>query len=160
MQYRNNPEIARFQGWKSPLSREEALEFIASQEALTLSTTTDWMQIAIEHKAQKLHIGDIAVKPDFPQAEIGITLATEFHHQGYASEALNAILELLFVKYHYHRVVAIADVENIASLSLLERVGMRREGHMFQSFFDTKTEEWRDEYQYAILSTEYLTRVT
>lgn len=47
----------------------------------------------------------------------------------------------------------IADCENAASIALLERLGMRREGHFIQNiWFKGK---WGDEYLYAILEEEW-----
>ena len=59
-----------------------------------------------------------------------------------------------FDTFDLHRIIAITDCENIASVALLERLGMRREGHFIQNiWFKGK---WGDEYLYAILKEEWL----
>jgi RimJ/RimL family protein N-acetyltransferase len=50
-------------------------------------------------------------------------------------------------------VIAITDVENAPSVALLERLGLRREGHFRQNvWFKGK---WGDEYLYAMLQEEW-----
>jgi len=51
-------------------------------------------------------------------------------------------------------IIAITDCENTASVALLERLEIRREGHFLQNvWFKGK---WGDEYLYAILKEEWL----
>src|SRR5205807_8892992 len=88
------------------------------------------------------------------QAEIGYTLSRPYQGRGIASEAISRLLEYAFVTLDLHRVIAITDCENTASIALLERLGLRREGHFLQNvWFKGK---WGDEYLYAILKEEWL----
>jgi RimJ/RimL family protein N-acetyltransferase len=52
-----------------------------------------------------------------------------------------------------HRITADTDARNVASSAVLERVGMRREGYLVQSFWDT--DHYADECLYAMLRTEW-----
>ena len=52
-----------------------------------------------------------------------------------------------------HRIWATCDVDNRASARILEKVGMRREGHLRHSV--RRKGEWRDSYLYAILEPEW-----
>ncbi len=64
------------------------------------------------------------------------------------------VLTYAFLTFDLHRIIAITDCENTASVALLERLGMRREGHFLQNaWFKGK---WGDEYLYAILKEEWL----
>ena len=91
---------------------------------------------------------------DHRQAEIGFTLSREYQGYGYATEAVSSILNYAFHTFDLHRIIAITDCENIASVALLERLGMRREGHFIQNiWFKGK---WGDEYLYAMLKDEWL----
>ena len=57
-----------------------------------------------------------------------------------------------------HRVMAHCNPENIASWKVLERIGMRREGHFRRNiFFKTAadgTPLWVDTFEYAILKDD------
>jgi RimJ/RimL family protein N-acetyltransferase len=57
--------------------------------------------------------------------------------------------------YHLalHRIWATYDVDNHASARVLEKLGMRREGHLRQS--TRRKGEWRDSYLYAVLQPEW-----
>ncbi|MCM3746086.1 GNAT family N-acetyltransferase [Paenibacillus pasadenensis] len=71
--------------------------------------------------------------------EIGWVFNPRFYHRGYASEAALAI-----------------QPENVPSHRLMEKIGMRREGH-FQKCIP-HGDEWWDEYYYAILREEWNSR--
>lgn len=88
------------------------------------------------------------------RAEIGFTLAREHQGRGFASEAVALLLNYAFDDLGLHRVVAIADCRNTPSWALLDRIGMRREGHFLENVWFKG--EWADEYLYAVLKDEWL----
>jgi RimJ/RimL family protein N-acetyltransferase len=61
-----------------------------------------------------------------PEIEIGWRLRPAFWRRGYASEAASAILRYGFDRLGLDEVVAEIDVDNAASISVAERIGMRR----------------------------------
>lgn len=154
--YRNDPEVARYQSWETT-SEAEARDFIQEQKDAQPGRPGAWFQIAIELKETSKLIGDCALKilaDDARQAELGFTLSRAYQGRGLAFEAISGILDYVFKTLGLHRVIAIADCENLASVALLERLGMRREGHFIQNtWFKGK---WGDEYLYAILGEEWL----
>jgi RimJ/RimL family protein N-acetyltransferase len=156
LSYRNDPEIARYQSWES-FSLEEALPFIEEQKSLQIGEPGKWFQFAIELKETAALIGDCAFKineDDSRQAEIGFTLARAFQKKGYAAEAAGRVIEYGFTELRLHRIIAVTDCENSSSVSLLERMGMRREARFVQNiWFKGK---WGDEYLYALLRDEWM----
>jgi RimJ/RimL family protein N-acetyltransferase len=156
MAYRNDPEVARYQGWEE-ISEPEARAFIQEQKEVQPGVPGQWFQIAVELKETGMLVGDCALKieeHDEHQAEIGYTLSRAYQGRGIASEAVSCVLEYAFVTLGLHRVIAITDCENVASVALLERLGLRREGHFRQNvWFKGK---WGDEYLYAMLQEEWL----
>ena len=156
MAYRNDPEVARYQSWEG-ISEPEARASIQEQKKVQPGTPGEWFQIAIELKETGMLVGDCALKieeHDERQAEIGYSLSRAYQRRGIASEAVSRVLEYAFETLELHRVIAIADCENVASFTLLERLGLRREGHFRQNvWFKGK---WGDEYLYAMLQEEWL----
>lgn len=153
--YRNDPDVARYQSWTS-FSREEAEAFLASQRDLQPGTPGEWSQIALERREAPGLIGDCALKvlaEDPRQAEIGFTLARAWQGHGYGAEAVAALLGHLFGPLGLHRVFAITDAENAAAATLLERVGMRREGHLVENVWFKGA--WGSEFLYAMLAREW-----
>jgi RimJ/RimL family protein N-acetyltransferase len=151
--YRNDPEVARYQGWGS-LTETEARAFIEAQRVQPVAVPHAWLQIALELKGTGQHIGDLALNVDGErQAELGYSLDRAFQGYGYATEAVAALLDLGFTHLKLHRMVAHTDVRNAASIKLLERIGFRREGHLLENFYDKG--EWTSEYLYALLAREW-----
>jgi RimJ/RimL family protein N-acetyltransferase len=54
----------------------------------------------------------------------------------------------------FHRATAITDARDAPAMRLLERVGMRREGHFLQNVWFKGS--WGDEHLYALLEQEWL----
>jgi len=79
--------------------------------------------------------------------------------QQYATEACRRILKYGFEEKKAHRIVAGANVKNESSWKLLERLYMRREGHMLQNVFFKRTLDGEpilnDSYKYGILYEEH-----
>ena len=153
--YRSNPEVTKYQGF-DVYTREQAREFIASQQNKQFGRLGLWTQHAIVQVSSGQLIGDCAIKFDQYDAriaEIGITISHTEQKKGFAKEAMLAILTYLFGRDDFHRVSEIVDVENVASIRLLESIGFKREGHFIENiFFNGK---WGSEYQYAMLRKEW-----
>ena len=154
MSYRSDPGVARYQNWSS-LTEPEAREFIREQAVQPFGVPGQGIQIAIERKDCGGLIGDcfLEVDHDEPrQASVGYTLAAQQQGQGYAQEAVRALLEYAFGELNLHRVLADTDCRNRASIRLLERLHFRQEGYFLQSYWDK--DRWTDEYLYALLESE------
>jgi len=157
--YRSDPEVARYQGWEAPYSVEKAAEFIAEMRQKQPAIQGEWYQLAIELKHGIRLMGDCAfhlLAHDPRQAEIGFTLARQHQGHGYATEAVTCLLDHLFRDLDLHRVIASCDVDNHASACLMERVGMRREGHFLENIWFKGA--WGSEYLYALLQKEWTLR--
>jgi RimJ/RimL family protein N-acetyltransferase len=149
--------VARYQTWES-YSEQQARDVIECQKNLDPALPGQWFTFALELKDTGALVGHIALKTqkDNRQAEIGFTLAREYHGKGLAFEAASRVLDYLFINLEMHRVIAIADCENHRSVALLNRLGMRQEGRFIQNiWFKGK---WGDEYLHAILREEWLER--
>jgi RimJ/RimL family protein N-acetyltransferase len=156
--YRNDPKVARYQGWEH-ISEDSARAFINEQKAAQPGIPGQYFQFAIALKTTGELIGDcmLHISGDDPtQAEIGFTLSRAYQKQGFAKEAITGLLDYIFGTLELRRVIAIADCENTASWGLMERLGMRREGHFIQNVWFKG--RWVDEYQYAVLQSEWLAK--
>lgn len=154
--YRSDPEVARYQGWSLPYPLEKGKALIEEMMNKPLDVRGEWQQLAIEQVESGVLIGDcaFAVRDSRgQQAEIGYTLAQAYQGQGYATEAVTALLHYLFDERKLHRVYASCDVQNVNSYSLLERLGMRREAHFVENYWDN--DQWTSEYLYAMLKREW-----
>ena len=151
------------------LSQPAAVEFepygvCSAAEAATLAVAraTDPAFLAVCRRADDRLLGHLYLAPhahpDWATWEIGYVFDPEVWGRGYATEACQALLDVLFGDRAAHRVVARCNPANTRSWALLERLGMRREAHMLAaaSFSTTPDGErvWHDTFQYALLASE------
>ncbi len=124
--YRRDPEVARYQGWSS-CTDDEARVFVAEMAAGQPGVAGQWYQFAVGLEPDGALIGDVGLKirgDDPSVADIGYTLASAHHGRGLASEAVQAVIQVMFERFGVERVVATIDDRNLASLALARRVGM------------------------------------
>ncbi len=124
-------------------------------------TPGQWFQFAVSLRGDDQLIGDCTARPDLHDprlVELGFTFATAHQGRGYATEAVRRLLDSLFTampqRAPTHRVSTTCDVRNVRSAKLLDRVGMRREGHHVQCAWYGR--EWTSEYSYALLRREWV----
>lgn len=91
-------------------------------------------------------------KPKYKNAEIWFKFDPAYWNKGYATEAVNAILEFGFNTLQLHRIEAGCATGNIGSIKVLEKVGMIREAHTRQLL--PLQSGWSDNYGYAKLATD------
>ena len=154
--YLNDPLVARYQTWES-FTEQQAREVIDKQKNLDPGIPGQAFTFALELKETNALVGHVALTvqaKDHRQAEIGFTLAREYHGRGLASEASTCVLDDAFGRLGLHRVTAITDCENDRSVILLGRLGMRREGHFIENIWFKGG--WGSEYLYAVLREEWL----
>lgn len=152
--YRSLPEVCLYQSW-NPQTRKDVGSFIKNQSTLEFNTP-GWYQIAITLGKDGSLIGDCGIhinETDERIVEIAITIAPESQSKGYATEALKALLNLLFLELKKHRVYASVDPRNLPSMELFRRIGMRQEAHLVQSLWFKET--WADDVIFAMLSSEW-----
>lgn len=154
--YRNDPNVARYQGWNIPYPRQKGKEFIQFMTSAFPAVQGEWFQAALELKSTNEMVGDVGFvvqNDDGRQAYIGYSLARAHWGNGYAHEAVSRILAYLFDELTLHRVVAECDVENAPSWKLLEKLGFRRESHLVENIFFKGA--YGSEYHYAMLGREW-----
>ena len=125
--YRHDAELGRYQGW-APVPDDDAREFLRHMGAAELLQPGTWCQIGIAQADDPALIGDIGLllSSDATKLGIGFTLRREAQGRGLATAAVREAVAMVFEHTAAQRVVGIADVRNLASIRLLERVGMHR----------------------------------
>ncbi len=125
----------------------------------TLAGDGDGIGLAVVLRKDGTFVGDFTLtlqSAEHSCAEIGFMLLGEHQSRGYATEAARELLAIAFEVLQLHRVVARVEPRNGASCRVLERLGMRREGHFVEN--EWIKDEWQSEYSYAILADEWLAR--
>ena len=142
----SDPEVVRYVGTGEPASLAEA-------EAALLSFGRHWERhgfgrwAATEKDTGRLvGYGGLRMLIDTP--EVVYHLAKAHWGRGLATEMARASLQYGFGERGFERIVAIAMIENRASIHVMEKIGMAYEG--YANYFSI------DVVQYSISREEYL----
>lgn len=150
--YRSEPDVARYQSWDG-YTTEQAEAFMDEMATLHPGVPGEWFQLAVADPASDELLGDVAVcvhADDTTRAELGFTFAPGHQGKGYATEAVRGVIAYAFDRLGAETVLAIADARNVASIALLERIGMRRTTTEHVRFKG----EWCDEHTYELRRDE------
>jgi RimJ/RimL family protein N-acetyltransferase len=136
--YRSDPEVNRQQGWDRT-DPEAVREDIQAMTSRAPGEPGGWVQLSVEEREGGRLIGDVGLSPDEGEPgviKVGYTIAPAFQSRGYATEAVDALVAYAFDTLGAEVVRAYASADNISSIRVAEKVGMRlverfqhREGH-------------------------------
>ncbi len=149
-------DVARWLYWdaRRPDEVRRSLEY--KMRATRLAGDGDCVNLAVTRKDTGDLIGDCTIclrSREHRQGEIGFVFHPDHHGHGYATEVSRLLLELCFDDLDLHRVIGRLEARNAPSAGVLERIGMRREGHLVENEFVKG--EWQSELLYAILQREW-----
>jgi RimJ/RimL family protein N-acetyltransferase len=142
----------------SPVGEDEARGFLQAQARMG-PDDLGWRMFSIEHPDADALVGEVGVfiaAQDRRQGDMGWWLHPDHRGRGYATEAARALIDWCFAERHLHRLTANCLSANLASLTIMRRVGMRLEGQSLESRFVDGS--WRDESRYALLHREWFLR--
>jgi len=123
--YRSDPEVARYQDWDA-LSDDRARGFLEAMSHVQVPVAGEWVQIGISRFDNRALLGDLGIclAADGQKAEIGITLSRHAQGRGIATRAYRLACSWVFETTPAQVIEGIADVRNLKSLRLFERLGM------------------------------------
>ena len=126
-QYAQDPEVTKFLTWQPHQSINESKLFLRRcSRVWQEGTSFPWVMI---RKSDNQLLGMIEIVGiDHAGALIGFVLSQNYWGLGYMTEAVKALIEWCLKQQNIFRVWAFCDVENIASIRVLEKSGMQREG--------------------------------
>jgi RimJ/RimL family protein N-acetyltransferase len=85
--------------------------------------------------------------------EIGYHIVSDERGKGYGTEAVQLMVDYLFLSQNIVRIQAMTDVRNKASQRALERAGFKMEGTIRKSAFVRGA--WTNAYLFGILREEW-----
>lgn len=153
--YHSRPEVYRFLYAPTPDAQALQAQF-AAVLAAPFAQDGDTLRLAVTRRDDGALVGEVLLKIASRaalQAEVGYIFHPDFAGQGYATEAVAAMLGLGFEALGCHRIFARLDALNAGSVGVVERLGLRREAHLLQN--DRFEGVWGDEYIYAMLASEW-----
>jgi ribosomal-protein-alanine N-acetyltransferase len=150
--YAGDEEWARFL-WNvpQPYTRPDAEAFIARACGIDWAREADF---AIELAGHA--IGGIRLYLASPANDVagaGYNVGRAHWNKGYVTEAARAILQYAFDTSGLHKVFATADARNLASIRVMQKLGMQQEARLREH--RSYRGEHADEVQYGILRSEW-----
>lgn len=92
------------------------------------------------------------ISKSYAKADLGYKFSSQFHHKGYASEAVEKLLDIAFTELHLHRISAHVKEDNIPSLRLLVGLGFEKEG-LCRDYLRIDG-IWTDHLQYSLIAPD------
>ncbi len=146
-----------FYGEYAPLTQD------SQTEIEKLFETTEKKKWFIIEKKDGSKIGLIGHFPKDDCLEIGYVLLPRERKKGYCTEAVEIIVDFLFLSRDIVRIQAYTDVRNVASQKVLNKANFKKEGVLRK--FRFARGEWKDYAVFSILREEWkqpriLTKIT
>jgi [ribosomal protein S5]-alanine N-acetyltransferase len=148
---------ARYWRYSTGMERtdNDVRAFVEAIVALQQEQPRRKFRLAITLAGDDTVIGSCAVRrkdgTEF-EADIGYDLHPEYWGRGYATEAARAMIACGFEELGVHRISAWCIAEDIASVRVLEKAGLRREGCLREN--EHFKDRWWDTLLFGILRDE------
>lgn len=149
------PEVARYQHFEAR-TPDESRDYVlgAIESAREHPRHTFDLAIVLPGKDRVIGRCGLAITdPDQREAVLWYTLHPDAWGQGFTTEAARAVVDFAFRELDLHRIWAECDPRNVGSWRVLEKIGMRREGHLVENVW--LKGEWCDSLIYAVLAREW-----
>lgn len=155
-QRRRLPEVARYQNWEMPFTRERAEQRMAEVAAMDGPVDGKWWSLTVvDAAAPERILGDLAVRVTWGGrgAHIGYTFHPDYWGLGYATEAAQAMVRYLFTDFGVSRVESSLHPDNPSSARVTEACGLIFEGLTRQSFW--VGDECSDDMLYGMIRSDW-----
>lgn len=118
-----DPEVIQYTGDNSFASIEEAQQFLINYGHYKKYGYGRWALI-LKETLEFLGWCGLKYLEEENKNDVGFRLMKKYWNKGYATEAAIKSLELGFYQFNMKSIVAHADIENKASLRVLEKIGL------------------------------------
>jgi len=154
-EYACDPETVKFMTWgpNTPGETHQFIDLAITQQKKV--PRVNYHFVIVLRKAARI-IGGCGIhlrNSTLDSAGVGYCFNKKYWGQGYATEALGALLKFGFETLGIYQIKATCDTRNFASARVMEKNGMQQK-KLFEKHLRQKG-EWRDSYLYAILSSEW-----
>ena len=154
--YASRTDTVRYTDW-GPNTEAQTREFLDRKIVRQNEQPRMTWDLAAQSRASGRVIGTVGItitRPSHREAEVGYVFHPDHWGHGYATEATRALLGFGFAELELHRIYATCDPKNRASARVLEKAGMRYEGHLRDHLIQRGA--WRDSLLYAVLEQDAL----
>jgi len=151
-----NADLEVMEHFPKPLTEKETAEFIERLENHYTKNGYNYFATEIIESGELIGFIGLAYQDyetEFtPATDIGWRLKKSSWGNGYATEVSKTLIKSGFSDFKLHKVEAGVLTENIASIRVLEKSGMTREG-LRRKILPIRG-QWKDNYHYAIVEDD------
>ena len=154
-EYASDSEVVRYIVW-GPNTEKESQDEVRQAIRHQQEKPRKHYEFAMLLGENNRLVGDCGIDIPYPESRNGATyflLSRRFWGGGYATEAALALLSFGFGQLKLHRIFSKCHTENAPCICILEKIGMRREGHF--RHYEQINGKWCDTFWYAILDGEW-----
>ncbi|MFF2089235.1 GNAT family N-acetyltransferase [Paenibacillus sp. NPDC058174] len=153
--YASNPVVVKHMLW-GPNTVDDSQSYLNMVIGMQEQTPRQGFELAVILKESEQLIGGSGIHICSPAiGELGYCFHELHWGHGYASEAARALLSFGFGELNLHRIFATCRPDNIGSAKVMQKIGMRYEGHLREHMWHNKDNRWVDSHQYSILEQDY-----
>ena len=153
--YHADPQYLQFYPWTSR-TREDVALLTTRLIAWGQVEPRSKFQLAITLQESNHVIGNCGIRLDKPgsvEGELGCEVNPAYWNQGYGIEAARAILDFAFENLGLRHVWAQCVADNTRAARMVEKLGMRKEKHVFHNRW--MKERWWDTLVYGVTHAEW-----
>ena len=152
--YASDPEVARFVLWEPHSSLSDTRAFVRElRRRIREGWPSSWVVVHRETGKVIGTIGLIWYSDENRSAELGYSFSREYWNQGYATQALRAVIDSVFSSLPLNRLEAQHDVRNPASGRVMQKCGLTQEGILRGRIMNKG--EYIDTALYSILRSDW-----
>jgi len=151
----SDPKVVRYMRTE-PMTRDQVTVHVQTLIATINAPERRDFHFAIVHSGSNRLIGWCTLRvhdPENREADIGYAICRGAWGNGYTTEAACALLAFGFGALNLHRICARCVPENLASVRVIEKIGMVCEGHKRKHRWIKGA--WWDSRDHAILDEEW-----
>jgi len=152
---RGNPETMKYIPRPLAKNLEDAVAHIKQiNDKIDENLDINW---AVTVKGNDTCIGLMGfyrTQPEHYRTELGYMIAPEHWGKGYATEAINTLLDYAFHTLQFHSIEAVIDARHTASERVLQKSGFVKEAHFKENFY--YNHEFTDTVIYGLLQRNFI----
>ena len=134
--YASDPEVTKYVLYPTHQTYDDTLAFIHQTRMKYHKDEVSCWGVTLRSNGQLIGTADyIWWSTDHRKAEVGFCFSKEYWNQGYATEALMALIKFGFTYMELNRIEAKCFEENKPSARVMEKSGMMHEGFLREALY-------------------------
>lgn len=130
----NDDDVSRYMRWPAHRTVTDTVKIVADWcEGYSSAQNYHW-GICLQNGEMIGSVGLALINAYDSKANLGYCIGKAYWGNGYAAEAVSAVLDYMFAHVGINRIEAYHSVENPASGRVMQKVGMTFEGHARQKY--------------------------